>query len=228
MVDPYRINSGYEKGISPQPERAGIPGVCETVGFVAAVGGCGTSTTAKALSRIYSSLFEYKTLYISLDILASKAVLPADTISMRAVMEGRETVYSLLFENPSIAGKLIRDSFGVFCFPKDSFRNSLHFLAEEQLHRLIGILEENFERIVLDIPVNCALSLYAMDICDTLVVCKGWQEERFEAGNELFNYLKTSRDGVMAFAASAGADLDDIYGQFGAEVRGLAETIEGR
>ena len=212
-------------GIHP----ANMPRVCETVGFVSAVGGSGTTSAAQTLSRIYSTLFEYKTLYISLDYMASKASIEPGTLQRPTHLQGREAVYSLLFENQSIAGKLIRDDLGVFGLPKDSFRNPLHFLAEEQMHRLMEIFEANFDRIVLDIPLNCPLSSYALDISDTVVVCKSRREDGIEAGTELYDHLKTARDGVISFAPEYEENLSkDIYGHFGMEVRGLAETIEGR
>ena len=206
-----------------------MPRVCETIGFISAVGGCGTSSAALALCRIYSSLFEYRTLYLSLDYLASKALIRPGAFHLATHLQCREAVYSLLFENQSLAGKLIRDDFGVFCFPGDKYRNSLHFLAEEQFYKLVGILESSFDRIVLDIPLNCHLSACASQLCDTLVVCRGWQQERMALGDELYSFLKNSRDGVISFAPGfEEGDPGDIYGRFGAEVRSLAETIEGR
>ena len=206
-----------------------MPRVCETIGFVSAVGGSGTSSAALALCRIYSSLFEYKTLYLSLDYLASKALIRPGSVHLNTHIQGREAIYSLLFENQSIAGKLIRDDFGVYCFPGDKYRNPLHFLAEEQFYKLIEVLEKSFDRIVLDIPLNCTLSTCASELCDSLIVCKGWQEDRIAPCNELYNYLNSSREGVIAFAPGfEDGDTDDIYGRFGAEVRSLAETIEGR
>ena len=210
--------------------RSGLtPRVCETTGFISAVGGCGTSSAALALCRIYSSLFEYKTLYLSLDYLASKAFVRPGSVHLGTHLQCREAVYSLLFENQSTEGKLIRDDFGVFCFPSDKYRNSLHFLAEEQFYRLIDILENCFDRIVIDIPLNCHLSACASELCDSLVVCMGWQEERMALGKELYSFLKDSREGVISFAPGfEEGDPGDIYGRFGVEVRSLAETIEGR
>ena len=206
-----------------------FPKICETIGVTSAIGGSGATSAAIALCRVYSSLFEYKTLFLSLDYLSAKARPNVPLIQNGIQLKGRDVLYGLLFEEQIACGKLLRDEFGVYYFPPDSLKNSLHFLVEEQFRKLLNELSREFDRIVIDIPINSILSGYALETCDSVVLCAGWQEDRFDVCEEFFNHLKEERDGIFSFAPMYDEERGaDLYGNFGKEVRNLAETIEGR
>ena len=61
------------------------------------------------------------------------------------------------------------------------------------------------------------------------MVCFGWQEELYGASECLMDILGRMREGVLKFAAAYDEDRGrDLFGQFGAEVRQLAQSIEGK
>ena len=102
----------------------------------------------------------------------------------------------------------------------------MSFLDSAGSAALFEKLSGCFERIVADIPFRPE-GADVLDLCDNAVVCFGWQQERFFAGEALLSYLKGMRDRVFDFRPLFDEyGTDDICGQFGSEVRALAQQIE--
>ena len=204
-------------GIKKQPEQDKN---CVLTGFTAGAGGSGATSAALALGHIYAELYGYKTLYLSFDMLAVKSGL--------AVKDSLQQVYSLVYgkEEQARESLFARDSRGLYFLGSEGIINPLSFLDSAGSAALFEKLSGCFERIVADIPFRPE-GADVLDLCDNAVVCFGWQQERFFAGEALLSYLKGMRDRVFDLRPLFDEyGTDDICGQFGSEVRALAQQIE--
>ena len=188
--------------------------------FISGAGGSGTTSSAIAVGHIYTELYGFKTLYLCFDRLAVKSGLAApDSLS---------NVYDMVIGQEETAGNVFaRDSEGLYYMGTEGMFNPLGYLDGVMAIRLIERLSERFERIVLDIPFNWEGSSDLLDICDSIAVCFGWQQERWELSEALFGYYSGIRERIFALRTQFDEfGTDDIYGQFGSEVRALAQQIE--
>ena len=201
---------------------SGLAGECGIIGFTSAVGGAGTSSAALMYGQILASLYDQRTLYLSLDFMASKSSLKKGP--------GRELLYDLLFgeDAEAVSQAFAEDPQGLYRAAADSLRNPFSLLTGAELSRLLEKLGGSFSRIVLDVPLDHTDSLQILDLCDSVVVCCGWDPGRRAPSIELFEYLRAGRPDVFSFDPLLDEDMpSDMYGQFGAEVRKLAQDIEG-
>ena len=204
--------------LDPLPSKGG----CSVIMFTSGVGGAGTTTAAKAYGRILSRLSGFKTLYLSFDYLSCKGG------PLRA--GGSKALYEIIEDDAPLDAErqFARDGYGLYYMLSDSFSNPCSRLSQAQLTRLINRLCGSFERIVADVPQACRRFIDLTECCDLAVVCTGWQEERFGPSMEIADFLHKFTGPVIVFSASFDeGSLDDIYGQFGAEVRGLVQKYEG-
>ncbi len=204
--------------------KAGDADSCLVTGFTSGSGGCGTSSAAVTYGRILSQFYGYRVLYISLDRMAVKCSPFRNG--------GREEVFSLLSGRKTVKqleSSFGRDSCGLFYMVQDEDINPCSYLDDTELVKLLTDLCGTFDRIVLDIPVCAGAAFAALELCDCVVVCTGWHPDHTGASEGLINVLKRIRDGVISFTAAYDEGYgDDLFGQLGAEVRELAQTIEGK
>lgn len=224
IMDRYMSASKAAEDISAAfgtKKHAGGEGNCLLRAFVSGAGGSGTTSAALAAGHIYTELYGFKTLYLSFDRLAAKSGLAAagSLINVYNMVTGQEE---------AIQGSVFaKDSGGLFYMGTEGMVNPLGYLDGVMAIRFVERISERFERIVLDIPFNWDGALDLLDICDSVVVCFGWQQERWELSDALLGYFSDIRDGVFALRARFDEyGTDDIYGQFGSEVRALAQQIE--
>ena len=126
-------------------------GVCKATGFTSGCGGTGTSTTAVLYGKVLSQFYGLRVLYLSLDRLAQKCG-PFRT-------RGIEDPFSLLEKGKSeddMKNSFGRDVTGMYYAATDEEINQYSCLDESELEKLLSVLEDLFDRIVLDIPVNAA------------------------------------------------------------------------
>ncbi len=205
-------------GIRKQPDGEGE---CILTGFTSGAGGAGTSSAALAMGHIYTQLYGYKTLYLSFDALALKSGLSAG--------DSLQKIYSLVYgeEEKVKDGIFAQDSEGLFFLGSDGIINPLSFIDSSGACALADRLSGCFERIVADIPFCWSGAMDLLDICDNAVVCFGWQQERWALSQALSDHLGGIRDRVFEFRPLLDEfGTEDIYGQFGSEVRALAQQIE--
>ena len=204
--------------------RAGDAGSCLITGFTSGCGGCGTSSTALMYGRVLSQFYDLKVLYLSLDRMAVKCSPFRNN--------GREEIFALLSGRRTaqqMESSFGRDSSGLYYMVQDEDINPCSYLDEAELAKLLAGLARSFDRIVLDIPLNASEAFSALELCDSIVVCFGWQKELFAASECLMAILGNMREGALMFAAAYDEDRGrDLFGQFGAEVRQLAQSVEGK
>ena len=195
-------------------------GGCTLIGVCSGTGGSGTTSTALALGHIYSQLYGLRALYLSFDTLSEKC-----GSQMPGALRG---VYSLAFgEEDSKADCIYRDALGLYRMGTEGEINPCSFLDGRSAVSMLAKLSKRFERIIADVPVCAAAAFDILDACDSIAVCFGWQEERQHSGLVLSDYIKRSRGGVLSFAPDYDeCGTEDIYGQFGSEVRELAQRLE--
>ncbi len=186
-------------------------------GFVSGTGGCGTSTSALMYASHFADILLRDTAFISLDPLCCKACAgegPARTMLYSALFEDRqERVWELVG----------RDERGVFRMTGEGPQNPLMLLSSVDLMRFINMLGKELGNIVLDIPYASPYASDLLEICDSVVVCFGWEEERYAPSEALYGILSSGRDRVFRFFPSFDESFSDPYGQLGAEVRALAK-----
>lgn len=205
-------------GVKKQPDPDGS---CVLTGFTSGAGGTGTTSSALAMGHISAQLYGLKTLYLSFDALAVKSGLAAD--------DSLQKICSLICGKDEKA----RDSFfaqdggGLFFLGADGIINPLSLIDAAGAQTLIEKLSACFERIVLDVPFSWSGAADILDICDNVAVCFGWLQERYPVSEALSAFLKGTRDRVFDFKPLYDEyGTEEIYGQFGSEVRALAEQIE--
>ena len=205
-------------GVKKQPDAEGS---CMLTGFTSGAGGAGTTSAALAMGHIYTQLYGLKTLYLSFDALAVKSGLASG--------DSLQKIYALVFgKDEKIRDSyFVQDSEGLYFLGAEGIINPLSFIDSAGAGNLLDKLSGCFERIVADIPFCSSFSTELLDICDNAVVCFGWQQERFYAAETLSDYLKSIRSRVFDFRPLYDEfGTEDIYGQFGSEVRALAQQIE--
>ena len=204
--------------------KAGDAESCLVTGFTSGCGGCGTSSAAVMYGRILSQFYELKVLYLSLDRIASKCSPFRNN--------GREEVFALLSGRKTaeqLESSFGRDSSGLYYMVQDEDINPCSYLDEAELAKLVAGLAGPFDRIIIDIPLNAGTAFAALELCDSVVVCFGWQKELYGASECLVDILGRIRDSVIRFTAAYDEDRGrDLFGQFGAEVRQLAQSVEGK
>ena len=213
-----KISQCYGTGKTAAP-----PG-CIITGFTSGCGGCGTSSAAVIYGRILSQFYELKVLYLSLDRIAVKCSPFRNG--------GREDLFGLISGRKTaeqVQGSFGRDSYGMYYMVMDEDINPCSYLEDAELAKLITNLGGFFDRIVMDVPISSSPAFAALELCDNAVVCFGWKEALCGVSESLADIL--SRSGINAVRFSSAYDADqsmDLFGQFGAEVRGLAQAIEGK
>ena len=203
---------------APDPSESGKQ--ADVVGFTSGIGGAGTSSAALMLAQNYSELCGLDTVYLSLDLLASKACWQNGT-SCRALFE---TFFSDTAE-PEPKRLFVRDGFGVYRLPADGPRNPMTLAdAEDQAH-IINCLRTCFDKIIVDVPASCLLSPCLLEALDRLVVCFGWQDKLYGPSEDLYLMLSEDHGNVHRFFCFHDEDEPDLYGQLGSEVRRLAKEL---
>ena len=188
-------------------------------GFVSGAGGCGTSSSALMYSGHLADFQGVSTAFISLDPLCCKA----------CAGEGpaRSLLYSVLFEDRPEKIRVLfgRDGRGVCRMIGEGPQNPLMLLSSPDLVRFVNEAGKAFGSIVMDVPYASPFAQDMLEVCDNVVVCFGWQEERYAPSEALFGLLSIRRDRVFRFFPSYDESFTDPYGQLGAEVRELAKLI---
>ena len=204
--------------------KAGNAESCLVTGFTSGCGVCVAISVAVMYWLMLSQFYELKVLYLSLDRMAVKCSPFRNN--------GREEVFALLSGRKTaeqLESSFGRGSSGLYYMVQDEEINPCSYLDEAELAKLLASLSGSFDRIVLDIPLNASVAFSALELCDRIVVCFGWQEELYGASECLMDILGRMREGVLKFAAAYDEDRGrDLFGQFGAEVRQLAQSIEGK
>lgn len=188
-------------------------------GFVSGAGGSGTSASALMYAGYLADCLGQKTAFVSLDPLGCKACLgegPAGALLYSALFEGRTEAVRDLFK---------RDGRGVFRMAGEGPRNPLGLLSSADLIGFLKAAGREFGNIVLDVPCASAFAPDVLEVCDSVVVCFGWQEDRYAPSEALHGILSGRRDRVFRFFPSFDESFSDPYGQLGAEVRALARLI---
>ena len=191
----------------------------DVIGFTSGTGGSGTSSTALMLARNYAELCGMDVAYLSLDLLSSKACWQNGPSSRR--------LFELLLSGdaPDTAHLFVRDTSGVSRLPADGPRNPLTLADGKEIVRILESLLPCFDKIIVDVPASCSQAPGVLDVCDSIVVCYGWQDKLYGPSEELYLMLSEIHGNVQRFFSFHDEDEPDLYGQLGSEVRRLAKEI---
>jgi len=218
------------------------------IGVTSGSGGTGTSSLAVCMGRILSRLYGKEVLYLSFE-----AYKPTNYsfsfnccgASMDKLLYGlagkKESDMELLDAYTS------EDPFALKCIAHVSNLNPLIYTEEEDIYDLLYYLATvgKFEMIILDVP--CSLLHYAnvMNMCEKKVVNFGFRAQcqipseivkseleelcdfASQGKQEQVYEFRPLQDDDSFFPLESGFDVD-IHGQFGAEVRGLVDSLEIR
>lgn len=195
----------------------------KVTGFTSGAGGTGTTSAAVCYGRILSRMEGRNVLYVSFDVMSSKCA--------PSLGSDREELYDFFFgtEEDHIKAPVVQDEYGLKYLKLAPRINDLMLLEPDRLSFMLAGLSEEYDRIILDIPVRGIMSFFLYGECGRLVMCYGWQPERYYASEDLKSYVEElGLAEITDFRPMKDTDPSDIHGQFGAEVRALAESIEQR
>ena len=181
----------------------------DVIGFTSGTGGSGTSSTALMLARNYAELCGMDVAYLSLDLLSSRRLF-------ELLLSG---------DAPDTAHLFVRDASGVSRLPADGPRNPLTLADGKEIVRILESLLPCFDKIIVDVPASCSQAPGVLDVCDSIVVCYGWQDKLYGPSEELYLMLSEIHGNVQRFFSFHDEDEPDLYGQLGSEVRRLAKEI---
>ena len=189
------------------------------IGFTSGTGGSGTTSTALMLAQNYSELCGHSTVFLSLDLLSSKACYLSGP--------SRRMLYEAFFSGEDKDPKTVfsRDACGVYHIAADGPRNPLTLADADDLIMILKKLSGCFEKIVIDVPASCGQAPELLDVCDIVVVCYGWNDKLFGASDELAEMLESGGCKVFRFCSLHDEAEPDLYGQLGSEVRRLAQQF---
>ena len=191
---------------------------CSLIGFTSAAGGCGTTAAAVSLGRSYAQIQGLRTLYVSFDTMSAKY--------SNQEAGALEYIYSLAYGKEAGNARLNADDYGLWTISTEGLINPCSFLDAVGAASMFRKLSKLFDRIVVDIPLDHASAFELFDLCDDLVICLGWQEDRQQYSTVLARHLENIGLPVHVFAAEYDEfGTEDIYGQFGSEVRALAREF---
>ena len=199
------------------------------VGMTSVCGGSGLSSSAIALGRIYSRLYGFKTLYIPFDRFAfyGSDQVP-DTLDLQKLV-----YYSLSGKEISardLKSYIYADEYGLLSFRSGALFNPLCTDDFKGIYGFLSAAAESglFERVILDIPYNCAFVRELLSVCEKKIIVAGPDERGRRLSEKAAEYFPGKKEMLVheydEFSFENGQV--DIHGQFGAEVREIAERIE--
>lgn len=203
--------------------------------FIAVTSGCGgvgTSSLAVALGRVLARINEKSVLYITFDFLASKCEIPGGS-SRRDFLEYYQKV--ILQEGQGkidISEDVITDAYGLNYLKCDAGINPLH-LGIDNISDFLLKLNLDFDAVILDVPCNNMTGITVFPLCEDIVlnygISKPHQVKYCDDFFDLLNLICHDSNlhrfvcGIDSFSFENGDA--DIHGEFGSEVRRLAEEL---
>ena len=222
-----------------RPRAGGLPAPppeCVFVVITAGRGGSGASSAARAAGRIFSRIYGLKSLYISFEpFIRSGSSSHASEIFIHRALSDRA-------DEDSLKSALETDIFGLSAFIIPSGRNPFCLDDFDQVYRVLlcAATLDCFDRVLLDVPCGMPMLHDIMSLCEHRVFVSGYTDKTDAAEDPVYSELKdragqTESSGGALHILRLSCDEDsflgdtvDIHGQFGAEVRGLAQEIEGK
>ncbi len=230
-----RLRSELEQKGAPSGFKAAgalppLPEDCVFVAMTAGCGGCGLSSSAIALGRIYSRLYGFRTLYVSLSRLCRQAFY--DSAQGQDAYRADSLVMQILSgsaDRSAIERCVQKDEYGLHHFTTSSLLNPFCLTGAEQQLSLLAALcaEGGFERTILDIPPDHPALFELLAASEKRAVVFGPDETRRGCCERLLSAVPGAAELVHEWDPdSFGPEGADIHGQFGAEVRELAQRLE--
>ena len=209
----------------------------EFICFTSPLGGCGCSSAAWTLGRIASKIFKRKVLIISLESLKIK-LLPRS-----AVRSEKGNIFSGIYCGSSNYGMalefpLYRDEFGVSYMASEEYFNPLCNISEDELNSFFETISSSneFDLVILDIPLRRPSFEKYIFCCEKAVIISGYIREKRWVSDDFLAHLESDaselKESPVFFKFAAEEEKEsftdddvDIHGQFGAEVRELADEL---
>ena len=205
----------------------------------AGCGGSGLTASAVALGRVCSRLYGHRTLYLSLcrfnrDPFATRPGSGQEGTAGHAsdTPDAQKLVLRLLSGEACLAEAetyIQSDEYGLCYFSSPALINPFCPDDARGLFELLAELSSlgRFDRCVLDIPADHPALFELMAACEERVVVFGPDETR-RAGSEALLARIPGAAGLRHEwdPGSFTEGLPDIHGQFGAEVRELAQRLK--
>ena len=197
-----------------------------------ACGGVGTSSLAVALGRVLTRLYERKVLYVSFDFLADKSMMQGGAGRRDFLEYYQKTIQPNGSQSIDFIKDIVTDFYGLDYFKCDEGINPLNFNIDN-LPEFIMSLNMNYDALILDVPCSNITGLKLFPVCEDIVVNYGISRPHQKKYCDNFtDFLgRVSPQSVLhrfscGFDEFSFRDGDvDIHGEFGAEVRKLAEEI---
>ena len=207
--------------------------------FTSPCGGSGCTSASMSLARIASAHYEKRVLFLSFDVISEKmAPVFGSEIEHGRVSIGISLGRGNLAQMLTVPVK--KDEFGVSYISYPGYFNPFHNISEKDIKRVIEHIcsSELFDLLILDIPFGNSISERICLCCEDVILVSGYLEDQktyLKGFKDMFQReidSMSKRASLHIFEPSEDkdsfADRDvDLHGQFGAEVRQLAEKLFG-
>jgi len=213
-----------------------VNGNSRFIGITSGCGGCGTSSLAIALGRILSRLKGMNVLYVTFDFMSSKCEHPGgmtrrDYYDFYLGKTINSEVESLDYKS-DVLFKTVKDSYGLNYLKSDDYINPM-LSCYEEIETFLVDFNIQYDLVILDIPCNSMVGLKITRLCEDIIInegiCKPFQKIYCE---QHLKFLKNIAVDSKFTIFTAGFDENsfnngdvDIHGEFGSEVRALAENL---
>ncbi len=212
-----------------------MKGEAKFIGITSGCGGIGTSSLALALGRSLSRFFNKKVLLLSFDLLASKS--PSAGCASGASRKDFFNYYQKMISGAeetenSLSDFIVSDEYGLDHLKSDSGINVLH-TGFEHLEDVLKNFDPVYAVVLLDVPCSQLKGLTMLPVCENIIMNYGIAKAyQYRYCDEYTEFLKLLCPDAIINKFISHEDPEsfaegelDIHGEFGSEVRALAEKL---
>lgn len=209
-----------------------MKGESKFIGITSACGGVGTSSLALVLGRSLSRFFNKKVLFLSFDLLASKSPVGGG-VNRKDFFKYYQKVVSESEESESILSDfIVSDEYGLDYLKSDSGINVL-YTGFENMEKVLMNSDLAYDIVILDVSSAQLKGLTILPVCEYIIMNYGIAKAyQYKYCDEYADFLKLLCPDAVINKFSSHEDSEsfiegevDIHGEFGSEVRTLAQKL---
>lgn len=194
------------------------------VAFTSGCGGIGTTSAALVLGRSLSRLCEKKVLFVSFDLISSKA----GSFGMETA-----ALYDLYSKPDGNFEELLKSDEYEMCFLSCNSYINPFCVGLKAAESFVLDASHNYDYVIIDVPCNSKEGLLFLSCCEDVIVNFGNGDSYVGRICGAFaDFLKIlcpeSRISHLEYGYDEASFEDgrvDIHGEFGSEVRAFAEKL---
>lgn len=209
-----------------------MKGEAKFIGITSGCGGVGTSSLALVLGRSLSRFFNKKVLFLSFDLLASKSPAGGGASRKDFFNYYQKVISDCVESEGCLSDFIVSDEYGLDYLKSDSGINVL-YTGFENLERVLLNSDLVYDVVILDVPSSQLKGLTMLPVCEYIIMNYGIAKVyQYKYCDEYAEFLKFLCPDSVINKFIAHEDTDsfiegevDIHGEFGSEVRALAQKL---